>query len=257
MKIEQSGPDTIRIDCMKCGAMFEVPDYRRDSMAEILDQMYREKRYCPACNAAREEEEEQQIWLSRLPMLVAQAGIPEHYSHDRATGELFRTPPVEFAAKWIMDHRDRNLLISGITGCGKSTSACFVAARELAEHHQCRYVKLRKLLAEWREAKTSDTSYASEKLLTEIFRQDLYIIDEFVGKARITESGQELLFEILEAVNSGECQARMWLLGNFYAGSIEQIFNDPDPLRRRLQENFVCAVIDREKQTVNPINVWR
>ena len=94
-------------------------------------------------------------------------------------------------------------------------------------------------------------------MLHSIFSRDLFIIDEVVGKARISESGQELLFEILESVNSGACRSKIWLLGNFYEGSIEDIFSDPEPVRRRLQENFSCAFIDRKKQTITPLTVWK
>ena len=83
----------------------------------------------------------------------------------------------------------------------------------------------------------------------------MLIVDEVVGKAHVTDSGQELLFELLESVNSGTCRAKIWLLGNFYAGSIEEIFSDPDPVRRRLAENFHCALLLRGE--ARPLEVFR
>ena len=143
------------------------------------------------------------------------------------------------------------------TGSGKSTSACFIAAELIRNEYKVCYTTLRKLLSDWRAAKTSDRDYAVENMLRNIFRKDYFIIDEVVGKARVSESGQELLFEILESVNSGACRAKIWLLGNFYTGSIEELFSDPEPVRRRIQENFSCAVLDRARQTVTPITVWK
>jgi hypothetical protein len=34
------------------------------------------------------------------------------------------------------------------------------------------------------------------------------------------------------------------MLGNFYTGSIEEIFPDGEPIRRRLSENFKCVRFD-------------
>ena len=67
---------------------------------------------------------------------------------------------------------------------------------------------------------------------------------------------REIVGEILEGVNSGECRSRIWILGNFYAGSIEETFSDPDPVRRRLQENFSCVLLDKANQNVKPLTVW-
>ena len=85
----------------------------------------------------------------------------------------------------------------------------------------------------------------------------MVIIDEVVGKAKVSDSGQELLFDLLEAVNNGECRSRIWLLGNFYTGSIEEIFSDPEPIRRRLAENFECIRLVPEEQKVVKIPVWQ
>ena len=162
-----------------------------------------------------------------------------------------------FVASWLWLNRNSNILLSGETGCGKSTSACFVAAKLLLEEKKIRYTSLRRLLADWRHAKTSDQSYAAEKMLSELFRQDILIIDEIIGKARVSLSGEELLFEILESINSGSCRAKVWLLGNFYSGSIEDTFSDPAPVRRRLQENFICARCDKNTETVERLTVWQ
>ena len=263
MKIEASGtPGKILIDCLDCGAMFPVEDFREGSFAGTAAEMYERSRYCPDCEEKRKSEESRRIrearraeLAARLPELLERSGVEYYYCHDRETGELFAVPPCRAAAEWLYRHRRENVLLSGVTGTGKSTSACFVAMGLIAEERKVRYVNLRKLLAEWRAAKTSDAPFAAEKMLRGLFALDLCIIDEVVGKARISESGQELLFELLESVNSGACRSRIWLLGNFYTGSIEAIFADPEPVRRRLQENFVCACITAQGE-IKTIQVY-
>lgn len=253
---DSATPGKILIDCQTCEKLFEVDDFRSDTFADFVRRSYETERRCPDCAeklAAQKRETERRI--NREKRLTA-ACIPPLYIHDRETGKLFTVPPVPFAEKWIYENGTKNLLISGITGSGKSTSACFAAARLIADGKRVRYTNLRKLLSDWREAKTSDEYMAAEKLLDEIFSFDVFIIDEVVGKARVSESGQELLFEILESVNSGIARG-IWLLGNFYAGSIEEIFSDPEPVRRRLQENFLCVLLDKENQKIKPLTVWK
>lgn len=265
MKIQDTDqPDKILIDCMTCGTMFPVSDFRDGDFADTMQQCYEKYRKCDACEkkaqqAAIQQDQEARkaAIIANLPELLEKSGIEYLYCHDRSSGQLLQSPPCRYAAAWIYQHRAENLLISGITGSGKSTSACFVAMGMIREERKVCYTTLRKLLSDWRAAKTSDRDYATENMLRGIFRKDLFIIDEVVGKARVSESGQELLFEILESVNSGACRAKIWLLGNFYEGSIEEIFSDPEPVRRRLHENFSCVFLDRRKQTVNPITVWK
>lgn len=263
MRIENSTCEgMILIDCSICAEMFEIPDYRNDQFAGTVQSILERERLCPECIAKRESEKllaeesaRKQEIAEHLPDLLEKCGIPPGYIRDRETGEILEKPPVYFTAAWLWQNRENNVLLSGETGCGKSTSACFVASKLLLDGKRIRYTSLRKLLADWRNAKTSDSSYADEKLLAEIFRQDIFIIDEVIGKARVSLSGEELLFELLESVNSGVCRSRIWLLGNFYAGSIEDTFSEPEPIRRRLQENFVCTSVIGDQ--LERMTVWK
>ena len=260
---ETNDPGKILIDCSQCGNMFPVDDFRSDELEDVTRQAYELYRLCPDCESQKtklQQEAEAQArreeFEAKLPELLIQSGIGHNYSHDRTTGKLFKEPPCRYLAEWIFRNRNRNLLISGTTGTGKSTSAAFIAAMLIRDGKAVVYTTLRKLLSDWKTAKTSDRDFAPELFLKTIFRSDLFIIDEFVGKSKISESGQELLFELLESVNSGNCSAKIWLMGNFFGGSIETIFSDPQPVRRRLQENFSCVYADKKTQTINPLTVW-
>lgn len=258
MKIEDSTHrGKCLIDCRHCGKMYEVDDFRDSEFFETIRDFFETARQCPDCKKIAESNKKAQEITDRLPAAIRASGLQPNYINDRATGKLFTEPPCRYAAEWIYRNRLCNLLVSGVTGSGKSTSASFVAIMLLREGRKVRYIKLRELLTKWKQAKTSDRDLAVDQLLNEIFRQELFIIDEVVGKAKVSESGQELLFEILESVNSGACKSRIWLLGNFYTGCIEEIFSDPEPVRRRLWENFKCGCLDKPNQTVHPLSVWK
>lgn len=256
MKIlESQNPGKVRLKCLDCGKYYEVDDFRAKTYAWLFWSFYAHNRCCPACQEKRDRRQREQLEAQRLreimnnlPQLIEATGIPKRYRLQR--------PPVGFVAEWIYLHHDRNLLLSGQTGTGKSTSACFVAVELLKQDKRIHYTSLRALLDAWRKAKTSDYADAPDALLDRLCRLDVLIIDEMVEKARVSESGQELLFELLERVYNGECRARIWLLGNFYAGSLEAIFDDAEPVRRRLQETFLCGVIDLPNSRITPIDVW-
>lgn len=257
MKIENSeNPGMIRIDCMECSRMFEIPDYRNEIFFETAEKCLKKFRLCPQCDeanrkkseeVARAQAEQQRITDFRLNLRshLAEAGIPPGYVFDRQSGKPFAEPPMRFVAEWVWRHRKSNFLLSGATGSGKSTGVCFVAAKLLESGTKINYCQLGQLLSLWRAARRSEEAEADLKFLQRLLnRHEVVIIDEVIGKARMSESGRELLFDILEAVNNGECRSRIWLLGNFYSGSIEEIFDEPEPVLRRIKENFVCVRID-------------
>lgn len=271
MEIRKSKtPGMIWVDCSECGAYYEIEEFRGTPFEEIFRNALEKERWCPGCRQKKlaAEETEAKAELERFRRAEFKANfekhrevmnLPRHYVCDRETGKIFTDPPVRFVAEWLWRQRRGHLLLSGMTGTGKSTSACFVAlkmAQELAA--KVKYHTLGELLSLWRSARKSDDPEADLKFLWNIFgKTDLTIIDEVVGKARVSSSGQELLFDILEAVNNGECRSRIWLLGNFYAGSIEAIFADAEPVRRRLHENFQCVRIDAEKKQIIKLEVYQ
>ena len=82
MRIEESvNPGQILIDCLDCGAMFPVEDFRTGSFAGMVSEMYERSRRCPACEGKRKSEEERQAreahraeLAARLPELLERSG---------------------------------------------------------------------------------------------------------------------------------------------------------------------------------------
>lgn len=237
------------LDCSRCGEMFPAFETGHE-ISRTMENLYANDdfRHCAKCREElaaeaerREAEQRRRDFLANIPKLAAASGIPDLYRIHRHTGETLSVPLVPHVVKWLWEHRECNLLVSGKTGVGKSTSACFVAVKMLEEGKRVRYVKLRRLLSEWREARTSDESFADERFFSDIRKLHLLILDEVADKTKTTESGQEMMYELLDMIADGEIKTRLWMLGNFRDGVLEEIFGDTDPVFRRVEENFVCV----------------
>lgn len=242
------------IQCVcSCGKEFtlsEFPGYQEAWLQESAARMQR----CPECLEKKKQldyelkmEQQGEIARAATEKRIAELNTPENFRD-------MTSPPVRYVAEWIWEHRDRSILLKGPTGSGKTTSALFVARKYVERNIRARYTTLRELLAAWVEAKKDDRpAVATNILLHNISCFDVYIIDEVINKCVISLSGQELLFELIDAFYSGERKTRLWLLGNFQQGSLEQIFADSAPVYRRLRECFLCAEIDPDSQTVKTI----
>ena len=227
--------------CIKCGKQFTGHGY-----------------YCPKCQEEEDRRYEAEFQL-HVPEYIAEAGIPDGYRYWRGTtlSTVEGGPIVKHAAEWVWQHRKDNLLISGKTGMGKSTSACYAAMRLIAAHQIVRYVKLQRLMCEWSEARMSDAAYGEQEFFGRFRKLDLLILDEAVGKVKDTESRREMMIELLDEIASGELKMRLWLLGNFRPGSIDALFGEEnrEPSLRRIEENFVCAGITETE--VEVFHVWK
>lgn len=235
------------LSCPECGKEFNAPyDVGDDpSWAELLKKAY-DAVYCQECSdkykaeLKAEEERKRKAELADVAeMRMENSGIPLNFRN-------MEDPYVRHAAVWVYRNRANNLLIGGKTGTGKTSSACYVAKFLLNEGKYVKYYSRRKLTAEYINAKCDSNVNGGELFLYRLGGNDLVIVDELVGKkgtSAMTATEQELYFSLIDGVYSGEIGCKLWIIGNFYEGAIKALFDDPDPVERRLNENFKIATV--------------
>lgn len=250
--------DVAVLICPECGKEFTVAyDIGDDPVwAESLKSMYNAV-YCQECCdkrkaelKAEEERKRKEDLADAAEIRMENSGIPLNFRGMNA-------PYIRHVAEWIYRNRNRNLLIGGETGTGKTSSACFVAKFLMDQGEYVKYYTRRKLTAEYVRSKCDSDINSGEMFLSRLAKNDLIIIDELVGKkgsGKMTPAEQELYFALVDGVYSGEYGCKLWIIGNFYDGAIKSLFDDPDPLKRRLNERFKMAFV-RENSINEDLNV--
>lgn len=219
---------------------------------EVLHLIY-DSMPCPECERkirftkVEEKKQIRQIELKQsLSDRMKKAGFATLFQN-------IETPFVRSAAEWIYRNRFDHLLISGETGTGKTSGAAFVLRYVMQTATPfVMYRTWQQLHAELLAAKKSDSD-SEMRFLQRLDNLDYLVVDELVarrGVAKLSPTGQDLLFNIIDGAYSGFRNTRVWILGNFYQGSIDQMLDDPLPVRRRLQESFKLAVF-RPDKTIN------
>lgn len=241
------------VSCSRCGAQKEI-----NALTSLYARCMEEGRpypwLCDDCFEKRIAEEEaeaakqDELTEAEWDESVEKTGIGKSYS-------TIHTPPVRFVAEWLWKVRDNNVILSGQTGTGKTTSVAMLIRELVKMWNRVRYTTLAELCDRWRVARSDNKNpYAISNLRCEIEDSlDYLIIDECADKTVITESTQEFMFRLLDDIASGDCHAKVWLIGNFYKGAVADIFGDEAPAMRRIQENFVCGRINCTDAKVVPI----
>lgn len=123
---------------------------------------------------------------------LRQSACLEDIDYRHARG-LDRSMIAKLAAgRWLSEHL--NCLITGPAGVGKSFMACALAHQACRDGAAVRYLRLPRLLNELSLAR-GDGRY--RKLLTQLARTDLIVLDDF-GLAAMGDEQRRDLLEILE-----------------------------------------------------------
>ena len=231
-----------RCKCPTCGGEFIFqfpPAYRLGEELEGFFVSMIQRQPCDGCvekniEARRRQEEKER--LDELKTVAVANGIPSHM--------LIEEPPKKAIANWLYMNRGRNILLSGDTGTGKSTSLCAVlyllCRKGMVDFRY--YPTMSDLAMEYAEAKTG-TSGDTRRFLSHLKGLDVLAIDEVVDKGRITESTEELVFKLVDLAYSGGMRGRLWMAGNLARGFLDTLVKDSVPFRRKIRESFICGII--------------
>ena len=238
--------------CPQCGKEF-VGDFLRE-----FTELYANS-ICPLCMKVNAEVKKQQNAQKRKNNLLST--LDERMEKAGFEGVFCNidTPIIRHNAEFIWKEKDNNLLISGETGAGKTSSAAFVARVMMKEkkYNFC-YSTWSALHSEYVAAKTDNNDKSAEKrFFAKLNNLDYLIIDELAwrrGGAKLTPAAQELLFDIIDkAYNKGR-KCRVWLMGNLYNNAFETLLDQPEPIMRRLNFAFTQVWFD-EKNPPQKITV--
>jgi DNA replication protein DnaC len=229
--------------CLDCGAhgtveldglaakAYSSPDRPYPWRCPDCHKKFLEKQEAETAARLRQEREE------RIRRNLDEAGMPDKY--------FLISPYVPSVAEWLSARFDANILLHGATGAGKSTSAGYCARQCLLRGFRVRWYSLSVLLDAWRAARCSGNALDVPYLFRYLESLDLLILDE-CDKPVNTDSTQEMMFRLLEDVANGSSHAHVWMLGNWYRNSIEDIFGNGAAARRRFDEAFQCAEITKD-----------
>lgn len=235
-------------NCRRCGRTVHVETLKR--AVEMFTKQGKEyPAICRECMVISEQEEilsqqkQQRDEEELLDNAVLHVGVRPLYA--------MRKPVVPYVFNWLMAHRNGNILLSGETGTGKSTSAGVFVREILREHHTVGMYYLSELLDRWRDVRCNNDNPSSIKtMFSDLEGDDYIVVDECAGKTVNSDSTREFMFRFLEDITNGACASHVVLLGNFYKGSIADMFGDEAPAMRRIREKFTCGLINKAKQTV-------
>lgn len=241
----QNNTVTCRCDC---GTVFQIhPEIdlnTKNMWAQMMLSIYNTAK-CNVCadkqkrKLAEEKEQERKAELAEtLLEREEKAGFPLKFRG-------LEKPFIRKAAVFFYENRYNNVLVSGRTGTGKTSSALYVLGLMMKENFiRVKYWTRQTMLAAYVKAKTSNDD-CEEWFFERLAGYDYIIIDELVGKkgdSAMSDSGQELFFNLIDGVYSGERKAKLWIMGNFYKGAIDLLVADPDPYKRRIRECFKPAL---------------
>lgn len=234
---------TARLKCDGCGREFSVPFVSMgDKGIDAVFMRGLEAVSCDDCaermradERAREREERRRERLARIDELMEAAGIQPRFRRLSAEDAA---PEV---GEWIL--QGGNVMLSGESGSGKTTTVCRCLRRLIADGASVRYYpRFSVLAAEFAAMKKSDADDAPLRFVRKLNEYDVVAIDEMFDKAAITPMSRELVFVLLDGAYSEELSCRLWLVGNIVKGAID-LFGDGVVLRRRLRESFRCGII--------------
>lgn len=230
--------------CKVCGKSIEFPTNEEifnedsplgESFRDLLKNMT-----CDTCMDAKEERFRKDREAMNLVLLadsiderMEETGFPEKF-------QRLEKPFCRDIAEQLWKVRDSHIAITGKTGTGKTSSMALVARKMMQiKELKVRYYTLSSFLSAVNRSKTTD--YGEEAFWQFCKGFDILIVDEIAGRRgyenKLSPAGQDSFFNLLDLAYT-QTHTKIWIAGNIYAGNLSEMFDDPDPILRRLEESF-------------------
>lgn len=174
---------------------------------------------------------------NRLKRLISNAGFDQpdaciadiNYTSGRKLNKelILRLATCEFVTD------QRNIFITGATGCGKTYMACAIGMEACKHFYKTKYVRLPDLLIDLEIARQNGTY---RRVMAEYIRPKVLILDEWL-LLKPTESEQKDIFEVLH----GRCKKASTIFCSQYAQAdwYDQLGGEASPLADAILDRIV------------------
>jgi len=237
------------VKCSACGASLRpmtmiLPDGIDDNLGRACLELGRAmttSAVCDNCARARREVEAAELSERLIANRLSESGLPSRLCEDY-------DPRLGNAGllAWMMDNTLSSMWIqSAKSGRGKTRTCAHLAYRIIRAHAvKVRFIKASEACSTY-AALLGESNASAVRLKTGLIKADLLIIDD-LGKGRLTPSGGELMFEILD--RRTEANSRTWVTSNFSGAELESRLGDYGPyIRRRLAETMETYDADNNR----------
>ena len=145
---------------------------------------------------------------------------------DGSRAPEFRRSSGGTLARFIRDHRDRNLLIIGENGKCKTRAAAYNLLLEAKGGKRCRFCDYPELALEYAAAMQKSAQEGLD-FVRELLRQREILLIDDIAKRKLNETGGELLYRLVNAVYEG-AGTRLWITSNKDLAPLLQRFENGD-----------------------------
>lgn len=258
----------VLLECPQCGKQFRIEasigrdglpispkQLAEDSFSGSLMKASLETQVCDECIAVNQQKVREQeandalkFRISQSSTLLEEAGIPRNMRG-------ISKPPNRNMANFFWKNQDKNILIIGNTGVGKTTSACACLERmRIMKDIPIKYVNLSSLVMKMNAVSRFGSKETPLAFMDNLDAFHVVCIDEAFEKTRQTDMTSEILYMLIDSATSGAYRFKLWLLGNLKRNSIQNMFGDYEPVMRRFEQFFVCCSLDQKGLVAN-INI--
>lgn len=253
------------LECSQCGKLFRVDaavgrDGKPISPKQLADDPFSgalmkaamENQVCDECIAANQKKVREQeandalkYRISQSAMLMEEAGVPRNMRG-------ISKPPNRGMANFLWKNQDRNILLVGNTGVGKTTSACACLERmRIMKDIPVKYINLSSLVMKMNAVSRFGSKETPLAFMDNLDAFSIVCIDEAFEKTRQTDMTSEILYMLIDSATSGAYRFKLWLLGNLKRNAIQNMFGDYEPVMRRFEQFFLCCYLDQNGTVVN------